>query len=786
MTAPANNNFADAIVLSGALPITRTNDTNVDATLEVDEPTLINYGQAIPAEEYDGIEKSVWYAWACGTTGTYSLRIDTDFDSVLSMYHGGTAFADLDRLEQSEMVFESPYYEVVYFEGTASQTYYFQVAGMDGASGDIDLELATFVRPANDAFANAITMSGNSDSESGSNVGASLQASEPSEVATYFRTGKTVWYKWTAPGIRSTTLTLTRSGRWSTENYSDSALAVYTGASVGSLSEVVGVTTAGSATFTSAAGTTYYFQVGSEPGDAILEGSFTLALSTVADNDYFPDATLITLSGGSATVTDSNVGETTESGEPLTFATFGFSGTVSNTVWWQWTADADGVATFDTFGSDFDTTAAVFTGGSVSGLTAIAFNDDYEGGTVTIDQSEIAWAAQDNTTYYLQVASAGTASGSITAHLEFDPYEAGGSADPAWDSGTASAYRVELRALNSAGFAVTTSSVELVTFAINWRLNGPGAFDGTGVVGVTQADASNVGARELIVYKGSTAIWGGYLSFFDVDEDTKQVRLGGEGYFSRARSRLMRGNQIYKPVTNSGVAWKADQIAWDIIDQAQGATYGDMGWVYGGHSGTRKDCKRVYYGVDRTNVGEAIEALAREGYFDFAVDVRGTPVEDDVAQFRTWAERGSDLSATINLSSSNAMTLNYSLSSSDMATVIDVFGAVEGCRGVAATDDANMATYGRLEARPIDMETDEQDEVDDTAAEYIDQHSVPAKSATVTYLEGVGPDLTDYDLGDTIRVSPGDGYLAYFDGRVIGRELAVEAGRAVITVEVER
>ena len=39
-TAPANDNFANAIVLPGA-SATRLGDTNVDATLEQDEPDMV-------------------------------------------------------------------------------------------------------------------------------------------------------------------------------------------------------------------------------------------------------------------------------------------------------------------------------------------------------------------------------------------------------------------------------------------------------------------------------------------------------------------------------------------------------------------------------------------------------------------------------------------------------------------------------------------------------------------------------------------------------------------------
>src|SRR5262249_59946789 len=69
----------------------------------------------------------------------------------------------------------------------------------------------------------------------------------------------------------------------------------------------------------------------------------------------------------------SNMGATGEPGEP----THGFSVDPSiNSVWWQWTPSASGPVTIDTFGSNFNTTLAVYTGGAVNALTEVASNDD--------------------------------------------------------------------------------------------------------------------------------------------------------------------------------------------------------------------------------------------------------------------------------------------------------------------------------------------------------------------------------------------------------------------------
>ena len=67
----------------------------------------------------------------------------------------------------------------------------------------------------------------------------------------------------------------------------------------------------------------------------------------------------------------SNIGATREVGEPLHFNKTG-----SNSVWIQWIAPADGIATLHTRGSSIDTLLGVYTGKAVSALTAVVSDDD--------------------------------------------------------------------------------------------------------------------------------------------------------------------------------------------------------------------------------------------------------------------------------------------------------------------------------------------------------------------------------------------------------------------------
>src|SRR5205814_7267214 len=97
----------------------------------------------------------------------------------------------------------------------------------------------------------------------------------------------------------------------------------------------------------------------------------------------------------SVPVNRSNVGATTETGEPYHGGNIG-----GKTVWWTWTAPSAGSVTINTSGSSFDTLLGVYTGTSVSGLTTVVSNDDIGGGVL---QSRVTFNAVVGTTYRIAV-----------------------------------------------------------------------------------------------------------------------------------------------------------------------------------------------------------------------------------------------------------------------------------------------------------------------------------------------------------------------------------------------
>jgi hypothetical protein len=110
-------------------------------------------------------------------------------------------------------------------------------------------------------------------------------------------------------------------------------------------------------------------------------------------NDNFANAQDI--SGDSGNITGSNVGATKEPCEPNHHNIPGGA-----SVWYRWTAPIGGNATFDTFGSNFDTVLAVYTGDNLCSLTYIASSDDDPLGGL---QSRVSFNAVAGTTYHIAV-----------------------------------------------------------------------------------------------------------------------------------------------------------------------------------------------------------------------------------------------------------------------------------------------------------------------------------------------------------------------------------------------
>ena len=111
-------------------------------------------------------------------------------------------------------------------------------------------------------------------------------------------------------------------------------------------------------------------------------------------NDNFDSAPALT---SFATVTGTTIAATHESGEP---AHVNAAAGSAASIWYTWTATADGTLALNTQGSNFDTLLAVYSGSSLTALTPVASNDDSGGGGLW---SSVSFPVTAGTTYRIAV-----------------------------------------------------------------------------------------------------------------------------------------------------------------------------------------------------------------------------------------------------------------------------------------------------------------------------------------------------------------------------------------------
>jgi PKD repeat protein len=255
-TAPAsppdNDSFESAQIVS-SLPFSDSGDLN-GTTTEPGEPQVCNF-QA----------QSVWYAITPAVTT--AVRVDlngSDFGVVLNVYRsfgpglGGLSFAGCIGFGGSTQ-----------FTVPAGATYYIQAGSVSSGSAHLQLNLHEVPPPPNDQFANATQIGGLPFSDTVDRTAAGTEEGEP-VFPSCGPISHTIWYSVTPAESRS----LFAHGHAPGVN---SFFAVYTGDSLGNLSEVA----CGSerAVFRAEAGRTYYLQVGSFDGQEGALQSFSLELA---------------------------------------------------------------------------------------------------------------------------------------------------------------------------------------------------------------------------------------------------------------------------------------------------------------------------------------------------------------------------------------------------------------------------------------------------------------------------------------------------------------------------
>jgi Ca2+-binding RTX toxin-like protein len=216
--------------------------------------------------------------------------------------------------------------------------------------------------PANDNFVSATAISSANGSQVGNNLSATKEVGEPAHAGN--AGGRSIWFTWTAPEDGVYVFDTLPSSF-------DTLLAVYSGSGVDTLTEVAsnddapGLESSRSlVVFSASKDMVYAVAVDGFGGKG---GRVILRWRQGVSNDLFDSAQALTGQVGSHGGT--NVNATIELDEPS-------PSYLGASVWYEWTAPANGLVKFSTRGSRFDTALAVYTGTNVASLTQVGSNDD--------------------------------------------------------------------------------------------------------------------------------------------------------------------------------------------------------------------------------------------------------------------------------------------------------------------------------------------------------------------------------------------------------------------------
>ena len=369
-TTPINDDFASSLVVIGGEG-QREVDTLL-ATTENGEPILGSSG-----ERPSG---SVWFTWVAEesslagfsvnplavTGGDYATEHAPDLDVFF-----GDHIASLQPIASSSWSAQ--------FFAEEDKTYRVRVSHSN-SSMPLVLNWFTGARPSNDDFAQAIVIEGESGSESGTNLGATLESGER-----FGQFAATVWWRWTAP----------RDGVWRFRIEDAHIVHVlgFTGRQVDELRLMSGIRSLEESDqgvkFPVREGNEYYICVASP--DAFEGGAKFNALSwsefdgSSGTGDMFDDAQILEGTDEGSTNLYADASSGVEPSEPME------SGI--RTVWWLWEAPSTGRYTW--FWTGKGVRVAAFTGTTLEELTFVS------GGGQGLYSKEFVLDANEGETYWL-------------------------------------------------------------------------------------------------------------------------------------------------------------------------------------------------------------------------------------------------------------------------------------------------------------------------------------------------------------------------------------------------
>lgn len=349
---PSNDNFASAISLSAGT--TRTNGHSVGATSQPGEPRNPSVAGG----------STVWWRWVAGSTALATITTSgSDFDTTLAVYQG-SSLDGLSLVAANDDAGWGVLQSAVEFFSLTGQVYWIQADGFRGATGQIILN---YPAPSGGGIPPTIVRQ---PDDQRLRVGQDL-------VLTVEATGSPS-YQWYFDG----------------RTISGATSSMYQRRSV-SLED------RGS----------YFCRVANANGAVDSRQALVSVdpVSTTTPHDSFATPRLLT--GFSGQAKDQNSQATGEPGEP----DHGGKSVPLNSLWYQWSAPADGELVVNTEGSNFDTVLAVYQGEQLGSLLLLRADDDSGEGFT----SRVVLEVRKDSAYRIVADGYGSRTGEIVLNYEF-------------------------------------------------------------------------------------------------------------------------------------------------------------------------------------------------------------------------------------------------------------------------------------------------------------------------------------------------------------------------------
>jgi hypothetical protein len=352
-----------------------------------------------PAHGGQAAVRSLWFDWTAPAAGGYR------FDAVTGGYQARVGIYQGSAVNALQMIASGSWR--VPLVAVAGQTYRIAV---DGTSGSGTLTLQPQPLPANDPFANRTVLPVTLPPVRGTTMLASMEAGEPGTSVS--QPQRTLWWEWLAPTSTYVSISEITGSNAGMEVYS-SAAAVTSFASLTFETSYSSYTTV-----YVTAGRRYYFRVFSR-NNLLPNGvdfDFRIGGSSSANppqppNDDFANRTDLGSALG-VKITGDNYGATRETWDSSSTAT----------LWWTWTAPADGVFGVRRTGTA-SVTLTICTGTNPAALT-----------TVAAGSGPVEWfRATAGTVYQIRSSVSSSFTASITSNARFIGLELVAGAPPAND-----------------------------------------------------------------------------------------------------------------------------------------------------------------------------------------------------------------------------------------------------------------------------------------------------------------------------------------------------------------